>query len=123
MAVLFIKNMNKIICYLARITAILLVVFFALFILEGFGPDFNWQDSVSHLILTAAVLIPAMIAFKRPEIGGWIFVAIGAFFMFFLWRHNWGSIIIGGALLITGILFLLNPKQRPPNFEKQNGNR
>jgi hypothetical protein len=98
--------MKKIFFYLARILSILIVAFFAMFILEGFSPEFSWADSLSHLILTLIVLVVAITSFKWPKIGGWIFIVLGLAFMVFFWSKDWNSIIIGGVPLITGILFL-----------------
>lgn len=103
--------MNKIIYYLARVLSVLIVLFFALFILEGFDQNFTWQDSATHFILMLVVLVPAVVAFLRPKIGGWIFIIIGIAFMFFFRTGNWSSIIIGGVPLITGILFLIESRK------------
>ena len=98
----------KVVFYLSRILAIVIVAFFALFILEGFGPDFGWQDSVSHAVLALAALAATIVAWKWPKIGGWLFVIFGVYFviMFFNSRE-WSSLLIGGAPLLTGILFLI----------------
>ena len=100
--------MKKVIFYLPRILAIIIVAFFALFILEGFSPGFTWQDSIAHLSVTLIVLAAATIAFKWPKIGGWLFTIFGLLFIFFNSRHELTGLIIGLVPLITGMLFLLN---------------
>jgi len=86
----------------------MIVSFFALFILEGLGPDFGWQDSLSHLFSTLVVLSAAIVAWKWPKIGGLIFVAVGIALLFMLFKAQWlSALIIGGVPLLTGGLFLL----------------
>jgi len=48
--------MKKFIYYLPRILSILIVVFLAMFILEGFSPGFGWQDFLVHLLMTLSAL-------------------------------------------------------------------
>lgn len=99
--------MKTFIYYLPRTLSMLIVLFFAMFILEGFSPDFGWQDSLAHLILTLVFLAVTIVAWKWPGIGGWIFAAAGIFYLydnFNLQRPD--ILIIGGIPLITGILFL-----------------
>ena len=100
--------MKKFISYLQRVLAILIVVFFALFILEGFGPDFGWQASVMHAVLALVALAATIVAWKWPKIGGWIFVAFGIYYFLMIFRsQEWNSSFVGGIPLLTGILFLI----------------
>lgn len=62
--------MQKFIYYLPRILAILIVAFLAMFILEGFSPEFGWQDSLYHLIITLIVLGVTILTWERPQTGG-----------------------------------------------------
>jgi uncharacterized membrane protein SirB2 len=111
--------MQKFIYYLPRILSILIVSFLALFILEGFSPEFSWQDSLYHLIITLIVLGGTILAWKRPKIGGWIFILLGLLiYLNTIFRQQWwGGIIIGGIPLLTGILFLME------RFRKSNKNK
>ena len=105
--------MKKIIFYLPRILAILIVFFLSLFILEGFGPDFGWQASVGHLILTLMALGVTILAWKRPKVGGWIFFAFGIFYLARVFNDQfWSGLIIGGVPLLTGILFLIEGSKK-----------
>ncbi len=100
--------MKKVIFYLPRILSILIVAFFAMFILEGFGPDFGWQDSVAHLAITLIILIITIIAWRWPKIGGWIFIFLGLRFFPSIFSSNWPTgLFVGGVPLIIGILFLI----------------
>jgi hypothetical protein len=105
--------MKKIIYYLPRILAIFIVAFFAAFILEGFSPEFSWQDSLAHSVLALIALFASAIAWKRPGIGGWIFVAFGAYYLLEIFRSQWwGGLIIGGIPLLAGILFLVEGSKK-----------
>jgi hypothetical protein len=100
--------MNKFIHYLPRVLSILIVCFFAIFILEGFGSVFSWKDSLMHGLLALVVLVLTVISWKWPKIGGWIFIIMGIRFLSGVFSSSWWwSLIIGGTPLITGILFLI----------------
>jgi hypothetical protein len=101
--------MKKFIYYLPRILSILIVSFLALFILEGFSPGFGWQDSLMHLLMALIALGATIVAWKWPKIGGWIFVLLGLKFLLMIFREpSWNNgMIIGGILLLTGILFVI----------------
>jgi hypothetical protein len=95
--------------YLARVFSIVIVGFFALFILEGFSPQFGLVDALVHLALTLVVLAISAIAWKWPKIGGWLFIAFGFWLALFL-KQGFNSLVIGGVPIITGFLFLIQGK-------------
>jgi hypothetical protein len=101
-------NKTKLLYWLPRVLAILIVGFFALFILEGFSPEFSWQDSLSHGLTALIALGVTILAWKRPKIGGWIFVAFGVYYCFAISSPaEWVSIlVVGGVPILTGLLFL-----------------
>jgi len=110
--------MKKFIYCLPRILAILIVAFLAMFILEGFSPGFGWQDSLMHLLMALSALGATVLAWKRPKLGGWIFVLLGLTFFLLIFRQQlWNGIIIGGVPLLSGILFLVE------GFRKNNKNK
>ncbi len=97
---------------LARILSILIVVFFSLFILEGFSPEFSWIDSLMHLLFALFVLGITIIGWKWPKIGGWIFIIFSLVFLIPVIMHsNWQSLMIGIIPLIIGILFLIEKRK------------
>jgi hypothetical protein len=100
---------GKIIYWLPRALAILVVAFFAMFILEGFDPEFGWMAGLMHLLLAVIILGITIIAWKWPKIGGWIFVLFGARMLIpaFFSRELASALIVGGIPLIVGILFLI----------------
>jgi hypothetical protein len=91
--------MKKLIYYLPRALAVLIVFFFALFILEGFSPEFFWQDSLSHLVITAIMLLATILAWKKPKVGSWFFILAGIYFI--------KGLFLSIPLLLAGILFLI----------------
>lgn len=98
--------MKKIIYWLPRILAVLITLFFGIFIWEGFGYNFTWRDSLIHFLTTLILIIITAAAWKYPRIGGWIFIAFGIFSLFFFRPLLWIGLLIGGILIIAGILFL-----------------
>jgi hypothetical protein len=102
--------MKKFIYYLPRALAILIVAFLSIFILEGFGPEYGWQDSLMHLLVALVTLGAAITAWKWPKIGGWFFILFGLKFLLPMVFYNaqpWIGLIIDGVPLLTGILFLV----------------
>lgn len=99
--------MKKIIYYLPRVLAVLLTLFFGIFILEGFGSDFRIGDLLAHFSLALLLAMATFIAWKYSKIGGWAFIIIGLFFGFFFHPLLWTGLVIGGTTAIIGILFLI----------------
>jgi hypothetical protein len=75
------KIFAKIVHYLARALAILFAVMLSLFIAEGFDPAFGWQSGVMHAIVAAVAIAMAVLAFKRPKIGGAVYILVGLGFL------------------------------------------
>lgn len=101
--------MKKVFYYIPRIISVLIVLFFAVFILEGFDPNFGWQSGVAHLLPTLVFLLIAIITWKHPKIGGVIYILSGVGLLF-LSRFDPDSLPIMISPLVTGILFLLQKK-------------
>jgi len=100
--------MKNIIYYSSRILSVLIIAFFALFILEGVSPSFGWQDGLMHGLVTIVVLGMTVVAWKWPKIGGWFFVALGVYYLVMVFNNEyWSGLIIGIIPLLTGILFLI----------------
>ena len=99
-------SIKKIINYSARILSIVIVGFFAIFILEGLSPQFSLIDSIAHLSITLIVLAVAIISWKYPKIGGFIFLFFGLFWLSVL-KSGMSSLVIAGVPILTGVLFLI----------------
>ena len=100
--------MKKFIYYFSRVLAVLIVLFFGVFILEGFGPGFGWRDSISHLLPALIILAATIMAWKRPKVGGWLFIGMGIFAGLFFHPFIFNGLAFGGAFALIGILFLAN---------------
>ena len=99
--------MNKFIHYAPRVMSIIVVFFFALFILEAFDPEFGWQSGLGHAALALAAAGVTYAASRWPKIGGWIFVAFGIWYEISVIRAGWyGGLVMGAVPIIIGALFL-----------------
>lgn len=101
--------MKKLIYYSPRILAVLLVAFLYLFVLEGFSPEFDFMDSLVHFILASIVLVITIIAWKKPIIGGSIFLILGLFYLSLaILSEVWlSSLLIIAIPTLVGLLFLI----------------
>lgn len=99
--------MKKIAFYLSRILAISFVLFLGAFILEGFAPGFSWKDGLMHGLLALIVLAITIMAWAKPKIGGWIFMALGVFFYIFFHASGRSGLIIAAIPLVIGASFLI----------------
>lgn len=106
--------MNKIIYFSSRILSVVIIGFFALFVLEGFSPGFGWQSGLSHFVVTLVVLGATVVAWKKPIIGCWFFIILGLYYLVFAShpQQYWQGILIGGVPLLTGILFLIEAMKK-----------
>lgn len=102
--------------YVPRILAALIVAFFGMFALEVFSPEFDWGDSLSHLSLTFIVFVVAVVAWKQPKIGGWLFLVLAMFFAIFFHPLLWNGLALAAAPCVAGLLFIL---ERPAGPEKK----
>ena len=106
---------KRILYYVPRGLAILMVVFTAMFVLEGFSPEFSWTDSVMHALLSAVVLVATIVAWRWPKIGGWLFVLFSVLPLSAIRSGEWSGVIIGAVPLLAGILFLIEGFGRRSN--------
>jgi hypothetical protein len=94
-----------------RVLAILVILFTSLFALDVFTEDARLVDAliglVIHLIPQILIAIALIIAWKRPRVGGIVFLALGACSLLFFS----GPLISAAHLILTlpviviGILF------------------
>lgn len=75
------KIFAKGIHYSARTLAVLFAAGLSLFIGEGFDPAYGWQSGVGHAIFAAVAVGMAVLAFKRPKIGGFTYIGFGLGFL------------------------------------------
>lgn len=100
--------MRKKIIYVARALAVLFVIFLSLFALDVFGSP-NWFGGLLiHLIPSFILVVLAAVSWRRPRLGGILFLAAGVVMAFFF--H---SAVIAAPALLVGILFLAAEKIGP----------
>ncbi|MBU2213783.1 hypothetical protein KJ996_04055 [Patescibacteria group bacterium] len=109
--------MNKLLHWLPRILAILLIGFFFLMTLDVFSMGNSWQQAalefLMHNIPTLLLLISLIVAWKKPRFAGVIFVlfAVGTVVFYHTYRVAIVFMIVTGIPLLIGGLFLYEGKQ------------
>ena len=94
-----------------RLLSLALCAFLGLFALDALGGGRPLRQALTgfaiHLIPSAIVLALALLAWRRPRIGGAGFVALALFYATAMARGrvDW-MLVIAGPVLITGVLFL-----------------
>lgn len=100
--------MKKFLYWLPRVLAVLITTFLSLFILEGFAPGFSLADAFVHFILAALMVLATVLAWKKPQIGGFFFLLFGIRFSSDFLRGQWlNGLVFGGIPILTGTLFLV----------------
>jgi len=110
-------NTNKpaqaqIFAWIARILAILYVLFISLFALDVFQPDIPLSELLiglfMHLIPSFVIAAIIWIAWKNPLVGGVLFIATGLGFSFFFHIESWSTFaIIAAPPILIGLIFLI----------------
>lgn len=98
--------MKKIIYWLPRVLAIMLTLFFSVFILESFGNVFYWINFLMHFAFAFVIAVLTAFSWKFPRIGGWFFVLLGVSSAFFFHPFLWNGALLGFVPLLIGVLFL-----------------
>ena len=126
------KLKYKIIYWTPRVICILSILFISLFALDTFDPDLTiWQQIggfLIHMIPSFMLLAALLIAWKWELTGGIIFIILGLLLSSFLYTHNyrmnqsvWLSLgivlMMGFPFVLSGILFVLNHKNRKKSSE------
>jgi hypothetical protein len=107
---------EKILLWVPRILAICFIIFMSVFALDVFG-EYKFPQVLlallMHLIPALVLIGITVLAWKKPFIGGIVFLVLaGIFTIFFkLYKDPISFLIIGIPTIITGILFILNRKQ------------
>lgn len=109
---------NKLL-WIPRILTIVFILFISLFSLDVFEMDGSFLQKIGgfliHNIPSFILIIILIVSWKRPFIGGVMFLAISVLFTFFFRTYNniFSFILISIPLVIIGglhILFPLKPK-------------
>ena len=102
--------MTKVLYWLPRVLAILLIAFISLFALDVFGEPRWFLALLMHLIPSFVLIAITAFAWKWEQLGGLAFLAAGAFFLFFT---RFEAFIIAIPALVIGALFLASGKYSP----------
>ncbi|MFZ6015312.1 MAG: DUF7670 domain-containing protein [Patescibacteria group bacterium] len=96
-----------------RILAIIYILFISLFALDIFSENYSlirqFFALLIHLIPSVILLIITIVAWKKPQIGGILFIALALGYILMAWdRFPFMTyVIITGPLFLIGILFLI----------------
>ncbi len=110
--------MKRFLFWTPRVLCLLFAGFISLFALDVFEENHGfWNTALAlllHLIPTGVLLLILALSWHWEWVGGVIFPALGAFYLFFFWgRFHWSAYaIISGSLFLLGTLFLLNWSSR-----------
>ena len=110
------KPVHPVLYWIPRGLVILEAVFISLFALDVFGEGYDFpillQALAIHLFPTAVILVALAIAWRWERVGGILFIALGAYYVFKFGVNLNSSafLIIAGPLLLAGLLFLVNWK-------------
>ena len=101
--------MKRFTYYLPRVLAGLIAAFLYLFVLEGLHPEFGIGDAFWHFVLATAVLLVTILAWKKPKVGGFLFVVLGILYLFMATPRGMRAaiLILGEIPIMIGVLFLI----------------
>ena len=104
--------MKKFLYWTPRVLSILMVGFISIFAFDVFEEDKTaWEIALAlfiHLLPTIVAIIIVIVAWKREQIGGWLFVALGLAFLF-IGRFQLATILIVTLpLVVIGAMFLVH---------------
>ena len=108
---------NKWLFLAPRILGILFSIFISMFALDVFG-EYGFPEILvalfMHLIPTFVLIIILIIAWKKEKLGGILFIVLGIGYPIMTkGRMDFITyLIIPGPLFLTGILFILNSKNK-----------
>jgi len=103
---------RRVLVWSPRILGILVAVFFMIFSLDVFGEGKSLGPAILafliHNIPSFALLAVVALSWRRPWIGGSVFVALGVFYAVITTRHPDWILAISGPLFVVGMLFFLS---------------
>ncbi|MFA6588252.1 MAG: hypothetical protein WCT08_04225 [Patescibacteria group bacterium] len=104
--------MKKFLYWAPRILSIVMVCFISIFALDVFDQSYTFWELVlalfMHLLPSIVAVIIIIIAWKREQIGGWLFIALGMGFVFIGRFELMAILIVTLPIIIIGALFLLH---------------
>ena len=107
-------------CWVPRVLGLFFAVFISLFALDVFGTGEGFWPTVIgfliHMLPTALVLLAVAVAWRRPRLGGLLFLLLAVGYVILVsGRDRWSAFaILGGPALLVGLLFLIDGFARRP---------
>ncbi|MFH1404569.1 MAG: hypothetical protein ABIH21_00530 [Patescibacteria group bacterium] len=107
---------NKIIIWAPRIIIIAIIAFMSLLSFDVFGEGYGFPEVLlalfMHLLPQIIMLVILVLAWKKPLIGGIVFICLGVFALYFFraYEEIISFLIISAPLLISGVLFIVSKK-------------
>ena len=110
------KPVHPVLYWIPRGLVILEAIFISLFAFDVFGQGYDFltllQALAIHLLPTAIVMIILAIAWQWEGVGGILFIALGAYYIFSkgLTLRWLASLVVAGPVILAGLLFLVDWK-------------
>jgi hypothetical protein len=95
--------MKKIIFWLPRVLSIVFIAFISIFALDVFDMPQWYLALFMHLIPSFILIILTVIAWKKPFIGGILFLIAGLAALFFFRTSIFIPVIVIGGLFLTEV--------------------
>ncbi|HUU28898.1 MAG TPA: hypothetical protein VM123_13890 [archaeon] len=108
------RPVKRLLFWTPRVLCILFAIFVSLFALDVFSEGYGfWKTILAlliHLIPTYIIIIVLIFSWRWEWVGGILFTALGAFYIFWVWgRFTWLTyLVMSGPLFLVGVLFLVN---------------
>ena len=108
---------NKLITWTPRILSILLLILLFMMSFDVFDIDDAWYMLILgfliHNIPVFVLLITLYFSWKRPIIGGVVFISVGIFYaILMIVRSGWDALLsvlsLGVLAIVIGVLFLVD---------------
>lgn len=102
--------MHRALCWAARLTAIGAIAFLSSFALDVFEPGMPEADMLPalavHLAPSLVLVVVLAIAWRRPLVGGVLFVVVAALPLLLLHNPLSVNLLLSAPFFLVGLLFL-----------------
>jgi hypothetical protein len=95
--------MKKVIFWLPRVLAIVFIAFVSIFALDSFGAPQWYLALFMHLIPSFILIILTVVAWKKPLIGGILFIITGLVTIIFFRTAIFIPVAVIGVLFLTEV--------------------
>lgn len=115
--------------WLPRIMAMVFIGFLAVFAFDVFQPGKSMTEIIRafliHLMPNYLLILALLIAWKKEELGGFLFILIGIFFSVFFNTYTLFSafMLVSFPAFLIGVLFLVHNNSTYNNKDVLNGQK